>query len=130
MSALLRLLERHPRVLERLQQEQAQILAQHGPALTGVPCCLPLGHARLANSHVQARVAGGMLARASAPACYSGEVACGAGPPTMWIRALACECCMAFVQVRCFVGSVLVCVLMPPPSRCGQLGTGEAVVGC
>ena len=45
MSALLRLLERHPRVLERLQQEQAQILAQHGPALTGMPCCLRPCHA-------------------------------------------------------------------------------------
>ncbi|KAK9842472.1 hypothetical protein WJX81_001619 [Elliptochloris bilobata] len=35
MSALLRLLERNPHVLQRLREEQADRLAQHGPGLSG-----------------------------------------------------------------------------------------------
>ncbi len=39
MSALLRLLWRDPRVLERLQEEQAAVVARHGPQLTGAHVC-------------------------------------------------------------------------------------------
>lgn len=35
MSALLSLLLRNPHVLERLRREQAAIVAQHGPGLSG-----------------------------------------------------------------------------------------------
>ena len=45
MSALLSLLLRNPHVLERLRQEQAAIVAQHGPGLSGAALHLSLfGH--------------------------------------------------------------------------------------
>ena len=45
MSALLRLLWRDPRVLERLQEEQAAFVARRGPQLTGA-------HVRLCESYL------------------------------------------------------------------------------
>ena len=57
MSALLSLLLRNPHVLERLRQEQAAIVAQHGPGLSGAAPHLArsFGHQRERRARLRLR---------------------------------------------------------------------------